>query len=194
MMNKGFPGSKSVTKNEEGFVLVIALLGLLVVTVLGVLALSTSTTEVMMAGNERLREINFSGAEGGLEIAQPVINYVAFAGHTACAASSICVGIVPNFLTFQQELRSGTPFDPADSCVTNPDITLTVGNTTVTADVDYMSSGPCAGSAIEFASGYEGIGSGGSGGVCAYYRVNSMARGGVGSESVVGAVYRYVAY
>ncbi len=182
-------------KHEEGFVLVVALLGLLVVTVLGVLALSTSTTEVMMAGNERLREINFSWAEGGLEIAQPVINYVAFPGHSSCASGSVCAGIVSDFATFQQELRTGTPFSTLDTCILNPNFTLTVGTTTVRVDVDYMSGGPCEGSAIEFASGYEGIGSGGGGGgICVYFRVNSMARSDVGSESVVGGVYKYVAF
>jgi len=174
-------------QNEQGFVLVVALLALLVVTVIGVLALSTSTTEVMIAGNARLREINFSGAESGLEITDPAIRHIVFN-----QALGNYAGIVndPNLVT---ELRIGPAYD-SDSVNFNPDLQQSIGAMTVRVDIDRMSAGPVEGSAIEFASGYEGIGMGSGGGIQIYYRVNSMSREAVGSESVVGGVYRYVAY
>jgi Tfp pilus assembly protein PilX len=174
-------------RNEQGFVLVVALLALLVITVLGVLALSTSTTEVMIAGNARLREINFSGAQSGLEISDPAIRYIVY--NQALGAYSGIV-IDPNLAA---ELRTGPSFD-SDSCKNIPDLQLMLGTMTVSVDIDRMFSGPCAGSATEFASGYEGVGMGGSGGTCAYYRVNSMSTEAVGSENVVGGVYKYVSY
>jgi len=176
-------------KNEQGFVLVVALLALLVVTVLGILALSTSTTNVMITGNQRLREINLSGAESGLEITDPAIRYIIY-NQQITNYSSIVND--PNLVT---ELRTGPNFDP-DTPSSSPDIQLTNygGIMTVSVDIDRMFSGPCAGSAIEFASGYEGIGMGGGGGICTYYRVNSVSRGDIGSENVIGGVYRYIAY
>jgi len=179
-------------QNEQGFVLVVALLALLVVTVIGVLALSTSTTEVMIAGNARLREINFSGAESGLEITDPAIRHIVF--NQALGNYDEIVND-PNLVT---ELRIGPAYDSdsvdPNSPNFNPDLQLSIGAMTVRVDIDRMSAGPVEGSAIEFASGYEGIGMGSGGGIQIYYRVNSMSREAVGSESVVGGVYRYVAY
>ncbi len=178
-------------RNEQGFVLVVALLALLVVTVLGVLALSTSTTEVMIAGNARLREINFTGAQSGLEISDPAIRYIVYnqaAGNYP--VYPVCPVCDPNLAI---ELRTGPSFD-SDTCKNNPDLQLTLGTMTVSVDIDRMFAAPCEGAAIEFASGYEGAGTGGSGSTCAYYRVNSMSTEAVGSENVVGGVYKYVSY
>jgi Tfp pilus assembly protein PilX len=180
-------------RNEKGFVLVVALLALLVITVLGVLALSTSTTEVMIAGNTRLREINFTGAQSGLEISDPAIRYLVYNQPTSQATCSNYSTIVNNCASLATELRTGPNFN-SDSCKNNPNLQLTLGTMTVSVDIDRMFSAPCEGSATEFASGYEGVGMGGSGGTCAYYRVNSMSTEAVGSENVVGGVYRYVSY
>jgi Tfp pilus assembly protein PilX len=175
-------------KNKQGFVLVIALLGLLVVTVIGILAISTSTTEVMVAGNTRLREMNFAGAESGLEISDPVIRFIAsnkdFGNYDAIVSDR----------NLAKELRSGTAFDPSDSCNTNPDLNMTLGSMSITVDIDRMFASPCEGTTTEFAGGYEGIGMGGGGSICAYYWVNSRSRSVVGSENMVGGFYRYVSY
>jgi len=52
--------------NEKGFVLVVALLMLAIVTVIGIAATQTSDTEMQIAANERLRVDDFYDAEGGL--------------------------------------------------------------------------------------------------------------------------------
>jgi Tfp pilus assembly protein PilX len=185
-------------KNEEGFVLVVALLALLIVTVIGVISLSTSTTEVMIAGNARLHEINFSGAESGLELSDPAIRFIVYnqpANQTECTNYSAIVNSCSNLGT---ELRTGPAFN-SDSCRTNTNLQLTNfgGSMDVTVDIDRMSASHLAGSSIEFASGYEGIGMGaGGGGTQVYYRVNSVSRdtSNLGSESILGGIYRYVAY
>jgi hypothetical protein len=179
---------KLKVKKEHGFVLVVALLALLVVTVIGILAISTSTTEVMVAGNTRLREMNFAGAESGLEISDPAIRFIAsnmdFGNYDAIVSDR----------HFAEELRSGRPFDPGDTCNNNPDINLDLGPMSVAVDIDRMFASPCEGATIEYASGYEGIGMGGGGNICAYYRVNSRSRSVIGSESAVRGFYRYVSY
>ncbi|MEW6002483.1 MAG: PilX N-terminal domain-containing pilus assembly protein [Nitrospirota bacterium] len=184
--------------NQEGFVLVVSLLLLLVVTVIGFLALSTSTTEVMIAGNKRLMEMNFSGAESGLEISDPTIRSIVYNQYVTSNYAGIVQPPGSDSWDLPTELRIGPPFNSNDSCKNNPDLLLANfgGNMNVTVDIDRMFTGPCEGSAIEFASGYEGIGMGVSGGICAYYRVNSMSRdtANLGAENVVGGVYRYVSY
>jgi len=175
-------------RDKHGFVLVVALLALLLVTVIGVLAISTSTTEVMVAGNTRLREMNFAGAESGLVISDPVIRFIAFNRDFGN------YNTIVSDKNLAEELRSGKPFDPGDTCNNNPDLNLDLGPMSVTVDIDRMFASPCEGATAEYASGYEGTGMGGGGNICAYYWVNSRSKSVIGSESAVGGFYRYVSY
>ena len=57
---------KDTINNENGFVLVVALLMLAVVTVIGIAATQTSDIEMRVAANEKARVDDFYDAEGGL--------------------------------------------------------------------------------------------------------------------------------
>ena len=57
---------KDTLNNEKGFVLVLVILMLAVVTVIGIAATRTSDTEMQIAVNERSRVNEFYDAEGGL--------------------------------------------------------------------------------------------------------------------------------
>jgi hypothetical protein len=142
----------------------------------------------MIAGNTRLREMNFAGAESGLEITNPAIRFIAF--HSSFGDYDSIV----SDRSLDKELRSGNPFEPGDTCNKNPDLSLNLGSMSVTVDIDRMFASPCEGVVTGFASGYEGVGMGGSGNICAYYRVSSMSRSILGSESSVRGFYRYVSY
>lgn len=182
----------SKLSNEQGFVLVISLLLLVVATVIGMLALATSTTEVMIAGNARLREINFSLADSGIELSRPIIENTVFneavdltrypiINDTNLATELVGItGSIPN------------PDNPANNS-SEADIRFRSGVNTILVDIDYYFASPPVGGAIEFASGYEGLGKGaGAGGAQIYYRINSYSVGPLGSMMGTGALYRYV--
>jgi Tfp pilus assembly protein PilX len=57
---------KNTLNNEKGFVLVLVILMLAIVTVIGIAATRTSDTEMQIAANERSRANEFYNAEGGL--------------------------------------------------------------------------------------------------------------------------------
>ncbi len=57
-----------VLKNEEGVVLVIALLMLLILTVIGISSISSSFFETKISGNERLGSVALYAAEGGVNV------------------------------------------------------------------------------------------------------------------------------
>ncbi len=191
-----YKNHKHIIGSEKGFILVISLLLLLVATVLGITALSTSTTNVMMSGNQRLAELNFSAADGGVSVSVPIINNTAFFGDI----SPKYLGLISSPLTtdFRDEIHGDTSVidcpNPSAGCPTpTPDIDYPLTNTNTYIDVDYLYAVPIEGSAIEFASGYDGLGKGaGGGGIGIYYAVTSVGQGLVGSETVVDAVYRYV--
>src|SRR5574341_315106 len=62
------------TRNtEQGTVLVTALILLLLVTLAGIIAVSSSTVDIQIAGNSRRVTMAFQGAEGGVNLAIPII-------------------------------------------------------------------------------------------------------------------------
>ncbi len=66
---------RSKVHNQDGFVLVIALVMLLVLTMIGVSGIKNSTIELKIAGNERGAAVNFYAAEGAcLEGARKVLD------------------------------------------------------------------------------------------------------------------------
>jgi Tfp pilus assembly protein PilX len=184
-------------KSEKGIVLVVALLLLLVATVVGITALSTSTTNVMIAGNQRLQEICFSAADSGVSVVDPIINDTAY-GHGAVSAAYNAVSnpLVQNVVDFDNEITGALKMN-GDTPLASPDIRFTLGSgvtaVTVSVDVDYLYSAAEAGCAIEFASGYEGMGKSCSAGCCiTYYDETSVAQCALGAESRVCTLYKYV--
>ncbi len=180
-------GNSTVHCSEQGIVLIISLLLLLVATIIGVTALSTSTTSVMIAGNQRLRELNFSAADAGVSISIPIIESTAGATYTGL--------VVPNS-NLAEEITGALRMS-ADTASDSPDIRFDLGRdasaTRVSIDIDYLYSGFPAGAAMEFASSYEGLGKGaGTGGIGVYYSINSISAGAVGSQAEASAVYRYI--
>jgi hypothetical protein len=192
--NLKLKNAATILKSQEGIVLAVSLLLLLVATVAGITALSTSTTNVMIAGNRRLSELNFSSADSGAFTTKPVINDTAFNGVVNVKYLADIDPLVKDAIDFAGEIGGGSG---GDSALDNPDIGFSLGAdesaTTVFVDVDYLYAAYAPGSAIEFASGYDGLGKGaGAGGAHIFYNVNSVSQGEVGSETEINAVYRYV--
>ncbi len=179
-------------RQENGYILVTVLLLLLVLTIVGMSAIGTSSLENMLSGNIRIKERNIAKAEGGADISTAVIERTVRTQDTKNFATIIKD---PNLPT---ELRS-SPFDPDDTDDTNiPDTDLAIdihpGNAgdDVLVDIDKMYTKWIGGTAIEFASGYEGVGKSGGRGFYTFYRINSTGNDLASSSSCVGCIYRYV--
>ncbi len=65
--------SISIARNENGFVLVAALLTLLLLVIIGVSATTTSTFEVQIAGNEKVYNMAFYQANGGVDLGAEIL-------------------------------------------------------------------------------------------------------------------------
>ncbi len=184
--------------SEKGFVLVMSLLLLLTATVVGITALSTSTTNVMMAGNQRLSELNFSAADSGVPVSSPIVNKIAFSKRVSSIYTTGTDPLIKNPDAFLNEILHGEgtadcPVFSASCSVPAPDIDFAFSDVNTYIDIDYMYAASNPGGPIEFASGYDGLGHGaGAGGVGIYYEVTSVGQGLVGSETVVDGIYRYV--
>ena len=58
---------KRLLRNDEGSVVAVALIMLVLVTLLGIAAATTSTIEVQIAGNDKFHKKTFYAAEAGIE-------------------------------------------------------------------------------------------------------------------------------
>jgi len=187
----------TIYNSEKGMVLVVSLLLLLVATVVGITALSTSTTNVMITGNQRLNEINFRAADSGIYVSLPIINSIIFE-----KSISATYGLDPD-LTIDNSLvdevsgalarDNDCPVLSANCSTAAPDLQFRIGSGITSVDIDYLYSGVATGSAILMFMGYEGTGTGAaSGGVLIYYPIDSYAVGPAGSQKSVYGVYQYV--
>ena len=57
-----------VLKNEKGVALVLALIMMVILTIVGIISVSSSIFETKIAGNERLGSAAFYAAEGGVKV------------------------------------------------------------------------------------------------------------------------------
>jgi len=194
----------STIKNESGSVLIIALLILVLLTIIGISASTTSTIDIQIAGNEKLYKIAFYAADGGTELAHELLE------ENICCPTGFSTDVIPPgtgkikieddtdinlspipLAFWQNELLSGSIPDDTQrhvyfpSTYTSPDphTNLTFnGNTKLST-----------GSALQMAAGYEGKGKGtaGAGGYI-IYDIYSQHKGKAKSESIVTIEWRHM--
>jgi len=175
---------KKTLHNEEGSMMVIALLVLAILTLIGASIATTARVEVQIAGNERFHKIAFHLADSGTMVGAKVIS--------TCleCASQVDLGEHVTYLgddgTFYRELMGYAPHD-ADK-----DLRFALNPYTVDVDVRRIGQVNLAGRGSEFASGAEGVGVGSTGGVAILYEVDSQAPGPSASLSNVSAIYRKI--
>ena len=160
-----------LNKKDNGYILVTVLLLLLVLTVIGLAAIGTSSIENMLSGNIRLRERSISKAEAGVEISTAVIEHAVREDN-----NTGFVKIVKD-TTLPDELRN-TAFDTD----VNNDVVFAIDGQNVEVDIDRMYSRPIPGSAMQFASAYDGVGQGVGSNFYAFYRINRSEERRVGKE------------
>ncbi len=184
----------AILNSQEGMVLIVSLLLLLVATVVGITALSTSTTKVMIAGNQRLSEMNFSNADGGTSVSTLIMKNL----------STYTIPVVDPIIWDANFIdESSMNADCPASGVRNPDSTICAAlnaapdvqypqvNPTTFVDIDYLYPVVKPGSTKEFACGYDSCPSYLSANA-KLYRINSYSVGAAGSEAGVGALSTYV--
>jgi len=191
---------------QRGTAIIMALLILLVLSVIGVYAVSTSTMETKIAGVERGYQEAFYTADSGEPIGVEIVKLILQDDpQTPEALGSPWNSVVDSSLLgmdgeiFTDSRNAYTIFDDSP----NTDIDLNSKNDTdnlglasyvrLLVDVDRLKSHHLAGGGIEFAAGYEGIGFGGGGGVAVLYAVDSVGRYTMrGAQSRVYVGYRHV--
>ncbi|MCP4690814.1 MAG: hypothetical protein GY859_22365 [Desulfobacterales bacterium] len=193
--------------DERGYVMIVALLILALLTIIGVSSRKNSTTELMIATNEQTHKITFFEAEGGTELASELLEqniscpngFPAPEGQdfelTAGMGDEVMTVVVPEpSLAFWRFLEADAPSDQTrdirifhrptfyTSEEARSRTNITVGGITSQS----------RGAALQIAAGYEGKGKGAAGGGAnILYTINSQHLGASNAESIVRIKWRH---
>lgn len=195
------PSSKDGgAKSEQGIAMLTVMLVMLMMTVLGISAVTVTGLENRMAGFMTSMESATAAAESctgaGVNLIQQTIDPYVGAGTLPAAflSSATPVGPVPqtNATVLNQEIMgsSDNNSDFADGAGAVPNMVQPVGAYTVSGDIDrlYVKGNP--GSGMQQFAGYEGTGSSAVGSSNIYYRIDCVARNAAtGTSARATAVY-----
>ncbi len=191
---------EKIIANEEGSVIIVALLVLTIVTIIGISATSTSVLEQQIATNDKLHKITFCTAESGAYAISKLISSCMNeneepSGTTTLTSTSDYNAYDSNKLVFTNvsdfwDLIMGYSASTLDN---TKDATMNLDSGTVLIDVvRFSGSSAVAGGGAEFATGSEGAGVGSSGGVSMYFGVDSQGSAGRGSKLTLGVNYKKI--
>jgi len=181
----------STLKNEQGSVLVVALMILVLLTIIGISASTTSTIDIQIAGNEKFHKISFYAADGGTQAGIELLEQnVSCPLGFSIEPKTIGNAEVTNDDFWQDENPPTNPF-PSD---TERDIHIPISDAVPHTNLTIFGNTQLStGSAIQMAAGYEGKGKG-AGGAGGYiiYDIYSQHKGQAKSESIVNIQWRHL--
>jgi Tfp pilus assembly protein PilX len=191
----------SLKTDEQGSVIIVALVILVLLTIIGLSASSTTSIETQIAGNEKFQKAAFNNADSGVPVTAKLVTAMLTTNSEPAIANVtyLMPGITPGTVVTDtsnkviDQLSAGAPSSTV-AYDNRSDIQLSFsGNNTASIDIQRTGQSPVAGSEIGGASGYESIGGGSAGGGTEiYYNLNSTGQGPSNSQSVITANYRKV--
>ncbi len=199
------------TEYQSGTAIIMAILILLVLSVIGVYAVSTSTVETKITGQERGFQEAFYTADSGEPIGVYITKRIlhddpqtvgALGAPWSNVASTGSTVVNPDLLGTGGRLFTNASRNPNQQPQSSTASINSAGQSAalglpdyvlLLVDIDRLQSQHMPGGGIEFAAGYESIGQGGGGDVGVLFSVDSVGRYGLrGAESRVNVGYLYV--
>lgn len=185
--------------DERGMAFLTVMMVLLMLTVLGIAAITVTGVENNMAGLQRTMEASANAAESCLGTGANIIQQVFLPENgsevpTALLSNSSPPGPVPyaNKTVLENEMI-GNPENNTDAATGAPNLVMPggIGQYAVAGDIDRLYVKMRAGTGQQQFSAYEGTGVGaGSNGVDAYFRISCVATNtATGTESKISAIY-----
>ena len=194
-------------ENQQGIAMLSILMLMLILTVLGIGALTITGLENRVAGFASSMEASSAAADAcvgtGVKVIQQVLDVSnGTSVPTALLDNQAPPGPVPSTNKTQLELEIngdptaildapiGPPF-PAGITVAVPNLVQTVGAYSVVGDIDFLYMKPRAGSGQQFGAAYDGASvGGGAGGIDKVFSVDCVATNtATGMSSRISAIY-----
>jgi len=193
-------------ENQQGIAMLSILMLMLILTVLGIGAMTITGIENRVAGFASSMEASSAAADACIATGVKVIQQVQDVSNsmsvpTALLNNQVPPGPVPstNKTQLEDEINGdptpadapiGPPF-PAGIAAAVPNLVQTVGAYSVVGDIDFLYRKPRAGSGQQFGAAYDGTSTGaGAGGMDLFYSVDCVATNtATGMSSRIAAVY-----
>jgi hypothetical protein len=194
-------------ENQQGIAMLSILMLMLILTVLGIGAMTITGLENRVAGFASSMEASSAAADAciatGVKVIQQVLDVSnGMSVPTALLNNQTPPGPVPSGNKAQLELEIsgdptaipdapiGPPF-PAGIAAAVPNLVQTVGAYSVAGDIDFLYRKQRAGSGQQFGAAYDGTAvGGGAGGVDMFYSVDCVATNtATGMSSRIAAIY-----
>lgn len=175
-------------QNEDGFILIVALFVLILLTIIGISATKTSTIDLQISQNDKAYKIAFYNADGGIYPSAKLISQTVEAGAEITGSDKGTITYLSrpsgDTSSFFNQVMGYEAYDGGTL-----DIQFTLGGNQVNVDVKRTKSEALVGGGAEFAAGAEGV----SGGTMAvYFDIDSFGSGPSNASSNVVATYRKV--
>lgn len=181
---------KNIVGDDRGFVMVVALSLLLVLTIIGIAAINSTTVENMQAGNVRSKTESFYNAEPGSQVAQEIVEQSSGLKPDIKGFESYIAPAFSDPKALQKALRifshSSTTNDSVLNFDGSNDSKISVGLNKM-YNCDYQGGGSRA-----YGFGYSGVAV--TAPIITCYRINSTCRSDSGAEATVASVYQRVAW
>lgn len=200
-MKSLLPTHGIVLRNEQGFLLVITMLILVVLTLIGISATNLSRVELQIAGNDRLHKETFYQADGGTEVGANLLeeNIACPSGFSGSAPKIIGLTEIVSDLKFWANETEPTTTYPSDTTrhirfIADGTAPIAGDNTKPHTNIHYFgNSSLSTGNAIQMIAGYEGTGySAATGGGQLVTNVDSQHRGISNSLSNIRILWRHI--
>nr|MBI3612917.1 hypothetical protein [Nitrospirota bacterium] len=215
---RAFSAGTAILARQEGVAMLTVLMLTIILTVIGIAAITTTILDMKMAGGERMRESSTNAAEScmssGVQIIQQTLLNAAIpaallpaagtnpcigtynTGTGACTAKALGTGVGQNPLQAEIMGQSDGNADNADPSAAGnaPNAVMTLTGYTVNMDIDRLYARPMSGGSLQFAAGSEGTGAAAS--IEIVYRIDCFASAGSGATataSKISGVYACVA-
>jgi len=192
-------GRSALLGNDRGMAMLTVMMVLLMLTVLGIAAITVSGLGNTMAGLQRTMEASANAAESCLGTGANIIQQVFLPENgsqipAALLDNSSPPGPIPNGnKTVLENELIGNPENNTDQASGVPNLVMpgTIGPYRVAGDIDRLYVKMRAGSGQQQFAAYDGAGVGaGSNGVDAYFRISCLATNvAIGTESRISAIY-----
>ena len=187
------PISDRGERDQQGMALVTVMIVMVIMTVIGIAALTVTGLENRMAGFQRSGEAAATAAESCIGTGVNVIQQTIDQGRVPDTFIVSAGGPVPlgSQVALEQEIMGQLDNNSDTPASVPPNLQLAVGPFQVNGDIDRLYAKTKAGGAIQFAAGYEGAAGGASGGgVDIMYRITCVATDlATNTASQVSAVY-----
>jgi len=189
----------NISQKEDGYVLVVALLVMAILSLLGIAGMNTSTFEMQVAGNDWNAKRTFYKADGGISLGTEVLEQ-----NFGCA-TGFTNSVIKGTVTVNDNILHDNPIysdvdilTKLNSPASNYDAAFpSADDSPPSFDVGYLFFGGetkvLPGGDLKMAAGYEGKGkSSAHGGYAKVFEIYSQYLGTKNSESIIVAGWRHL--